>query len=151
MTAPGPGRELARAAALLLGLLAARPAAAQPLPRPPGWASDTTFLGRWQAHSTAGAAVLDVLSVRPERVRWGTPFNGFCSSAYSVQRLADGRGRPGYSTVRLTLEPRPCRSGDAVLELAVALDGSRRAEVSTYAADGRLIGWYGELTPILGR
>lgn len=154
----------ARAAALLLGLLATLPAHGQPLPRPPGWATDPTFLGRWQAHSTAGAAILNVLSVRPERVRWGTPYNGFCSSAYSVQRLPDGHGTypdnllppatPSdltYAVVRLTLEPSPCRTGDAVLQLAVPHDGSRRVFVTTYAADGRLTGWYGELTPILGQ
>ena len=55
--------------------------------KPKGWDSDNVFLGRWQGNSTAGRAVLEVLTVAPNRVRWGNAANGICDSDYSVEHL----------------------------------------------------------------
>ena len=125
--------------------------------KPKGWAHDNFFLGRWQGQSTAGQAVIDVLTVEPNRIRWGNAINGICDSDYSVQQLPWGRnGRypdqlvppsaPSqlvFGVVRLTLQPGPCRTGDAVIQLAMPLDGSSALEVVTYNAKGQLIGQYG--------
>ena len=133
-----------------------RPAAAA-IAKPKGWAHDNFFLGRWQGQSTAGRAVIDVLTVEPNRIRWGNAINGLCDSDYSVQQLPWGRnGRypdqlvppsaPSdlvFGVVRLTLQPGPCSSGDAVIQLANPLDGSSALEVVTYNAKGELIGQYG--------
>jgi len=138
-----------------------RPAQAA-IPKPPGWDTDNFFLGRWQGESTAGRAVIDVLTVEPNRIRWGNKANGLCDSDYSVQQLPWGRnGRypdqlvpPSQPTdlvfgvARLTLQPGPCRTGDGVIQLAMPLDGSRALEVVTYDAGGRLTGQYGTFTPL---
>jgi hypothetical protein len=127
--------------------------------KPRGWASDNIYLGRWQAGSTAGRANLDVLTVEPNRLRWGNGLNGICDSDYSVQFLPWGRnGRfpdqlvpPSsptdliYGVVRLTLQPGPCPTGAAVLQLAVPLDGSNAMQVVTYDASGKVIGNYPDL------
>ena len=140
----------------------AQAAESQPVPKPQGWATDNFYLGRWQGQSTAGRAVIDVLTVTPNRVRWGNAFNGICDSDYSVETLPWGRnGRypdqlvpPSqptdlvYGVARLTLRPGPCSTGDAVIQLAMPLDGSSALEVVTYGADGRLIGSYGAFTPL---
>ena len=132
--------------------------------RPKGWDSDNVFLGRWQGNSTAGRAVLDVLSVEPTRVRWGNAANGICDSDYSVEQLPWGRnGRfPDqliaptaptdlvYAVVRLTLEPDPCTTGVAVIQLAKPLDGSDTLQVVTYDAKGAIRGQYPDVTA-LGR
>lgn len=133
-------------------------------PRPKGWDSDNVFLGRWQGNSTAGRAVLDVLSVEPTRVRWGNAANGVCDSDYSVEQLPNGEnGRfPDqliaptaptdlvYAVVRLKLEPGPCSTGVAVIQLAKPLDGSDTLQVVTYDAKGAVRGQYSDLTA-LGR
>ena len=122
------------------------------------------FLGRWQGNSTAGRAVLDVLSVEPTRVRWGNELNGVCDSDYSVEQRPWGRnGRfPDqliaptaptdlvYAVVRLTLEPDPCSTGVAVIQLAKPLDGSDTLQVVTYDAKGAVRGQYPDVTA-LGR
>ena len=132
------------------------------LPKPPGWNTDNFFLGRWQGQTTAGRAVIDVLTVEPSRIRWGNAINGMCDSDYSVEQLPWGRhGRypdqlvpPSASSdlvfgvARLTLRPGPCRTGDAVIQLAMPLDNSRALEVVTYNAKGQLIGQYGAFTPL---
>lgn len=131
-------------ALLLAGL--GTPALATPLP-----------FGRWRAQSTAGMAVLDVLTLTPYLVRWGNAFNGRCDRAYTVEELPSGQGTypdnlvpPAAPTdlrfrvVRLRLQPGPC-GHDAALQLAVPLDGSDRLFVNSYAGDGSLTGWYGEL------
>ena len=132
------------------------------LPKPPGWNTDNFFLGRWQGQTTAGRAVIDVLTVEPNRIRWGNAINGMCDSDYSVEQLPWGRhGRypdqlvpPSASSdlvfgvARLTLRPGPCRTGDAVIQLAMPLDNSRALEVVTYNAKGQLIGQYGAFTPL---
>ena len=105
-------------------------------------------------------AVLDVLTLTPERVRWGNAFNGRCDRAYAVEELPTGQGTypdnlvpPASPTdlrfrvVRLRLEPGPC-GRDAVLQLAVPQDGSDRLFVNSYAGDGSLTGWYGELNRV---
>ena len=106
--------------------------------KPKGWQFDNVFLGRWQGQSTAGQAVIDVLTVEPNRIRWGNPINGICDSDYSVTQLPWGRhGRypdqlvppsaPSdlvFGVVRLTLQPAPCSTGDAVIQLAIPLDGT---------------------------
>jgi hypothetical protein len=142
---------------------AAVPAGAKaPVPKPKGWQSDNFFLGRWQGQSTAGMAVIDVLTVEPNRIRWGNQRNGICDSDYSVQTLTWGRnGRypdqltpPSrssdlvYGVARLTLRPAPCATRDAEIQLAMPLDGSSALEVVTYDASGRLIGQYGVFTPM---
>lgn len=117
-----------------------------------------TLIGRWQGQSTAGMAVLEVLTITPERVRWGNAFNGRCDSTYRAEVLPNGRGsypdnltpplQPTgleYRVVRLTLTPGPCASGDAMLQLAMPLDGSDRLFVNSYDRQGQLTGWYGEL------
>ena len=68
--------------------------------------------------STAERAILDVLTVGPNRVNWGRALNGICESDYSV--------------VRLILQRCPCQSGDAVLQLAASMDGSNGMQVVTY-------------------
>jgi hypothetical protein len=134
-------------------------------PMPPGWEHDNVFLGRWQGQSTAGRAVIDVLTVEPRRIRWGNTRNGICDSTYSVQTLPWGRdGRypdqlvpprePSnavFGVVRLTLKPGPCPTGDAVIQLAMPLDGSLALEVVTYDADGRLTSQYGAFQKLPGR
>lgn len=127
--------------------------------KPRGWARDNVYLGRWQAGSTAGRAILDVLTLEPNRLRWGSALNGICDSDYSVRFLPWGRnGRfpdqlvpPSsptdlvYGVVRLTLQPRPCPTGAAVLQLALPLDGSNAMQVVTYDASGKVIGSYPDL------
>lgn len=129
--------------------------------KPAGWATDNMYLGRWQGQSTAGRAVIDVLTVEPNRIRWGNSFNGVCDSDYSVAFLPWGRNGhypdqlvpPSQPTdlvvgvVRLTLQPGPCPTGDAVIQLAMPLDGSSALEVVTYNAKGDLTGSYGAFTP----
>ena len=130
--------------------------------KPKGWDSDNIFLGRWQGNSTAGRAVLEVLTVAPNRVRWGNAANGICDSNYSVEQLPWGRnGRfpdqlvppsePSdlvYGVVRLTLDPRPCNTGVAVIQLAKPLDGSEALQVVTYDAQGDVRGNYPDLTAL---
>ena len=130
--------------------------------KPKGWDSDNFFLGRWQGNSTAGRAVLDVLSVEPNRVRWGNAANGICDSDYSVEQLPWGHnGRfPDqlippteptdlvYGVVRLTLQPRPCDSGVAMVQLAKPLDGSGSLQVVTYDAKGSIRGNFPDLTEL---
>lgn len=125
--------------------------------KPKGWDSDNFFLGRWQGQSTAGRAVLDVLTVEPNRIRWGNPINGICDSDYSVVNLPWGRNgrypdqlvpprQPTdlvFGVARLTLKPGPCSTGVAVIQLAMPLDGSSALEVVTYNAKGKLTGQYG--------
>ncbi len=144
--APGPDAE--------------QPAASSTKPK--GWDSDNFFLGRWQGNSTAGRAVIDVLSVEPNRVRWGNAANGICDSDYSVEQLPWGRnGRfPDqlippteptdlvYGVVRLTLQPRPCDSGVAMVQLAKPLDGSGSLQVVTYDAKGSTRGNFPDLTEL---
>lgn len=127
------------------------------IPKPKGWDSDNFFLGRWQGQSTAGRAVIDGLTVEPNRIRWGNALNGFCDSDYSVTQLPWGRNgrypdqlvppkQPSdlvFGVARLTLKPGPCRTGVAVIQLAMPLDGSSALEVVTYNAQGKLIGQYG--------
>ena len=130
--------------------------------KPRGWDSDNFFLGRWQGNSTAGRAVIDVLSVEPNRVRWGNAANGICDSDYSVEQLPWGRnGRfpdqlipPSeptdlvYGVVQLTLQPRPCDSGVAMIQLAKPLDGSGSLQVVTYDAKGSTRGNFPDLTEL---
>ncbi len=132
------------------------------IPKPQGWATDNFLLGRWQGQSTAGRAVIDVLTVEPDRIRWGNQANGRCDSDYSVEHLPWGRGGrypdqlvpPSQPTevvvgvARLTLKPSPCSTGDAVIQLAMPLDGSGELEVVTYDARGKLTGQYGVFTPL---
>ena len=120
------------------------------------------YLGRWKGQSTAGRAVIDVLTVEPNRIRWGNSYNGACDSDYSVAFLPWGRnGRypdqlvpPSQPTdlvvgvVRLTLQPGPCPTGHAVIQLAMPLDGSSALEVVTYNAKGELTGSYGAFTSL---
>ncbi len=143
------------------------PSAQAAIPKPKGWANDNFFLGRWQGQSTAGRAVIDVLTVEPNRIRWGNKANGICDSDYSVENLPWGRnGRypdqlvpPSQPTdlvfgvARLTLRPGPCSTGDAVIQLAMPLDGSSALEVVTYDAKGQVIGKFGafERLPAAGR
>jgi hypothetical protein len=152
-------------AAIALVLQAALPAPAPAATLPQAAPSPAAIrdslaplIGRWQGQSTAGMAVLEVLTITPWRVRWGNAFNGRCDSAYSAQVLPTGRGtypdnltpplQPSdldYRVVRLTLRPGPCPNGDAVLQLAMPRDGSDRIFVNSYGRDGQLTGWYGEL------
>lgn len=132
--------------------------------KPKGWEGDNVFLGRWQGNSTAGRAVLEVLTVEPNRVRWGNAANGICDSDYSVEQLPWGRnGRfpdqlvppsePSdlvYGVVRLTLHPRPCNTGVAVIQLARPLDDSDSLQVVTYDAKGEMRGNYPGLTELPG-
>jgi hypothetical protein len=132
------------------------------VPKPKGWETDNFFLGRWQGESTAGRAVIDVLKVEPNRIRWGNTANGVCDSDYSVENLPWGRnGRypdqlvpPSqaselvFGVARLTLRPSACATGVAVIQLAMPLDGSSALEVVTYGADGQLIGSYGVFRPL---
>ncbi|MBC1261313.1 hypothetical protein FQK07_08510 [Synechococcus sp. BSF8S] len=143
------------------------PTAPAATPKPKGWEGDNFFLGRWQGQSTAGRAVIDVLTVEPNRIRWGNKANGICDSDYSVENLPWGRnGRypdqlvpPSQPTdlvfgvARLTLRPGPCSTGDAVIQLAMPLDGSSALEVVTYDASGQVIGKFGafERLPAAGR
>jgi len=130
--------------------------------KPSGWAGDNDYLGRWQGETRAGMALIEVLTVEPNRIRWGNSANGRCDSDYSVTFLPWGRqgrypdqlvppSRPSelvYGLARLTLQPSPCSTGEAVIQLAMPLDGSNRLDVVTYGADGRLIGQYGTFTPL---
>lgn len=130
--------------------------------KPPGWESDNVYLGRWQGETTAGMAVIEVLTVEPNRIRWGNAANGRCDSDYSVEFLPWGRqgrypdqlvppSQPSdlvFGVARLTLQPGPCSTGDAVIQLAMPMDGSDRLEVVTYGTGGRLIGQYGQFTPL---
>ena len=139
--------------------------ASSPIPKPQGWATDNVFLGRWQGQSTAGRAVIDVLTVEPNRIRWGNAANGICDSDYSVENLPWGRnGRypdqlvpPSqptdlvYGVARLTLRPEACSTGAAVIQLAMPLDGSSALELVTYDAEGKVIGKYPDLTPLPSR
>ena len=138
--------------------------ASSPIPKPQGWATDNVFLGRWQGQSTAGRAVIDVLTVEPNRIRWGNAANGICDSDYSVEHLPWGRNgrfpdqlvppsQPSdlvYAVVRLTLQPRPCNTGVAVIQLARPLDDSDSLQVVTYDAKGEMRGNYPGLTELPG-
>ena len=133
-----------------------------PNPKPPGWATNNVYLGRWRGLSPAGMAVIGVLTVEPNRIRWGHQAHGLCDSDYQVEPLTGGRHGtypdqlepPSPPTdlvdgvVRLSLKPRPCSSGDAVIQLAVSLDGSNHLQVNTYDANGKLMGRYGSFEPI---
>lgn len=135
---------------------------ATPYTKPHGWATDNVFLGRWQGLSTAGMAVIDVLTVEPNRVSWGNKANGICSSDYSVEFLP--WGRPGtypdqlippsessdvvFRVVRLTLQATPCHTGDASILLAKPLGGSDELQVNSYDAKGRFTGSYGSFERI---
>lgn len=154
------------AAAVLLGACSqpkpdrAAPAPAQPAAPTPDL--NSVFLGRWQGNSTAGRAVLDVLTVEPKRVRWGNDLNGVCDSEYSAETLPNGEnGRfpdqliaptepteLAYAVVRLTLQPEPCPTGVAVIQLAKPLDGSKTLKVVTYDAQGAVRGKYPDLTAL---
>lgn len=130
--------------------------------KPPGWDRDTVYLGRWQGQSTAGRAVIDLLTVEPHRIRWGNRANGLCDSDYSVEILPWGRNgnypdqlvppsQPTdlvFGVARLTLQPGACSTGEAVIQLAMPLDGSRALEVVTYNAKGELTGQYGAFRPM---
>jgi hypothetical protein len=132
------------------------------VPKPKGWQSDNFYLGRWQGQSTAGRAVIDVLTVEPDRIRWGNTANGLCDSDYSVQTLPWGRNgrypdqlvpprQPSdlvFGVTRLTLRPSACATGVAVIQLAMPLDGSSALEVVTYDAKGQLTGSYGVFRPL---
>lgn len=132
------------------------------VPKPKGWEHDNVFLGRWLGETTAGRAVIEVLTVEPNRIRWGNTTNGQCDSDYSVEILPWGRNgrhpdqlvpprQPSdlvFGVARLTLQPGPCSTGDAVIQLAMPLDGSGALEVVTYGTGGRLIGQYGTFTPL---
>lgn len=132
------------------------------IPKPHGWPTDNFYLGRWQGQSTAGMAVIDVLNVEPNRIRWGNKANGICDSDYSVEHLPWGRnGRypdqlvpPSQPTdlvigvSRLTLRPTPCSTGVAVIQLAMPLDGSSQLEVVTYNSGGKVIGSFGAFRPL---
>ncbi len=48
--------------------------------------------GRRRGLSSAGMAVLDVLTLTPERVRWGNAYKGRCYSAYTLVELPPGKG-----------------------------------------------------------
>lgn len=136
--------------------------APQPSSKPHGWSTDNVFLGRWQGLSTAGNAVIGVLDVQTNRISWGNAANGTCDSDYTVEHLPWGRNGtypdqlvpPSEPTdvvvavARLTLQPTPCSTGDAVIQLAIPLDGSRDLNVNTYDANGELIGSYGMFKPI---
>ncbi len=117
-----------------------------------------SLIGRWQGQSTAGMAVLEVLTITPQRVRWGNAFNGRCDSAFAAVVLPPGRGtypddltpprQPSdqeVRVVRLTLRPGPCATGDAMLQVAMPSGSTDRIFVNSYDRDGRLTGWYGEL------
>ncbi|TCD56344.1 hypothetical protein [Synechococcus sp. BS55D] len=130
--------------------------------KPDEWAGDNVYLGRWKANSTAGRAVVNILTVEPTRLRWGTPLNGICDSDYSVEILPWGRNgtfpdqlvppsEPSDLVVgvaRLTLFPKPCHTGDAVVQLAIPLDGSNRMAMNTYDRNGKLTAQYPDLTLI---
>jgi hypothetical protein len=130
--------------------------------KPTGWGGDNFFLGRWQGNSTAGRAVLGVLTLEPNRVRWGNLINGICDSDYSVEHLPWGRdGRfpdqlvpPSqptdlvYAVVRLTLQPRPCKTGVVMIQLAQPLDSSDSLQVVTYGVKGEMRGNYPGLTKL---
>jgi hypothetical protein len=94
------------------------------------------FSAAGAAAPVAGMAVIDVLTVEPNRIRWGNPLNGICDSDYSVQTLPWGR----HGRYPDQLVP-PSRSSDLVY-------GSSALEVVTYDASGRLIGQYGVFTPL---
>ena len=127
--------------------------------KPKGWEGDNVFLGRWQGNSTAGRAVLEVLTVEPNRVRWGNAANGICDSDYSVEQLPWGRNgrfpdqlvpptQPTdlvFAVARLTLKPGPCKPGVAMIQLAKPLDGSDALQVVTYDAQGDVRGNYPDL------
>ena len=135
--------------------------AVAPIPKPPGWSTDNFYLGRWQGLSTAGMAVIDVLTVEPNRVSWGNRANGLCDSDYAVKFLPWGRNgtfphqltpptQPSdliYGVVQLTLQPRPCRTGAAVIQLAMPLDGSHAPEVVTLDSTGKPTGYFGAFQP----
>ena len=53
-----------------------------------------------------------------------------------------------YGVVRLTLKPRPCNTGLAVIQLAKLLDGSEALQVVTYDAKGDVRGSYPDLTAL---
>ena len=53
-----------------------------------------------------------------------------------------------YGVARLTLKPKTCSTGDAVIQLAMPLDGSNTLQVNTYDAQGQLTGSYGSFEPI---
>ena len=107
-------------------------------------------------------AVIGVLTVEPNRIRWGNQANGICESDYTVDYLPWGRhgtypdqlvppSQPTdlvYGVARLTLKPKTCSTGDAVIQLAMPLDGSNNLQVNTYDAQGQLTGSYGSFEPI---
>lgn len=112
------------------------------IPKPPGWATDNFYLGRWQGLTTAGMDVNGVLTVEPNRIRFGNQPNGICESDYTVKFLPMTTNlRSGV--VQLTLQPGPCRTGTAVIQLAMPLDGSHALEVVTLDATGKPTGYFG--------
>ena len=56
-----------------------------------------------------------------------------------------------YGVVRLTLKPRPCNTGVAVIQLSTPLDGSEALQVLTYDAKGDVRGSYPDLTALLAK
>ncbi|MGL5706703.1 MAG: hypothetical protein ACRCYB_13505 [Aeromonas veronii] len=128
-------------------------------PKPPGWDGDNVLLGSWYSDSTAGAAVLDRVTLTGDRIRWGNKANGICDSEYNVEWVAAEEGtypdslsppEPGvtYMVARLTLIPKPCATGDAMLQLAYPMGGQRSVYANLYGADGKMTGWFGVLLPV---
>lgn len=118
-------------------------------PKPDGWANDTVFLGVWQGESRAGSAVIDRLTVEPNRLHWGNAANGICESEYSVETMPPPEPTDRVTAVvRLTLQPVPCSTGDAVIQLSKPLDGRGVLSVNTYNAKGELIGQYGDFIAV---
>ena len=103
--------------------------------------------------------MLNVLTIEPNRARWGTAMNGTCNNTYSVKILPKQRnGRfpdqlvppssPSnleYRVARLTLKPGSCNTRDAVVQLAMPMDNTNALQVVTYDATGNMIGNYPDL------
>lgn len=103
--------------------------------------------------------MLNVLTIEPNRVRWGTAMSGTCNNTYSVKILPKQRnGRfpdqlvppssPSnleYRVARLTLKPGSCNTRDAVVQLAMPMDNTNALQVVTYDATGNMIGNYPDL------
>lgn len=161
LLAVGPAVAIAPPTPAEVKALQKQAPAVAPIPKPHGWATDNFYLGRWQGLSTAGMAVIDVLTVEPNRVRWGNAANGKCDSDYAVKFLPWGRNGtfphqltpPSertdliYGVVQLTLKPKPCRTGAAVIQLAMPLDGSHTPDVITLDATGKPTGYFGAFQP----
>ena len=116
------------------------------IPKPPGWATDNVYLGRWQGLTTAGMDVNGVLTVEPNRIRLGNQPNGICESDYTVNNLPKTTNLR-YGGVQLTLQPWPCRTGTAVIQLTMPLDGSHALEVVTLDATGKPTGYFSAFQP----